>query len=579
MAVAGMVPRRRMVAVLAAAGLAIVGMVVAAPSAQATASACDAVAGNLVANCGFETGDFTDWSDNGPLDRVVSIVDWVHSGNYGAYMGQVGRTSTLSQALSGTSAGTTYSFSYWMDDPTNGGPPDSFEAQVSNVVGGPLIFDAVTDVGALPWAQFTHTFTTLSNGTAPTISFVARNDPEAFGVDDVVVTPVPPPTKKPSFTSAAAATFTAGSPGSFTVTTKVDAAHGTATLSCPSCTLPTGVTFTPGPGGTATIAGLVGSDGGIFPITIKATNSVGTTTQVFTLTVDQAPVLSGPNTLTFTVGASGSVAYTASGYPGPVTIGISSGTRPAGLSLSTPQTTTGAHGLVSTSVMLVGSPSPGSGGVYDLTLVASNGILPDATLAVTITVYEAPHFTSTPHTTFTALHNNTFQVTATGGYPPGPLTYTTTGPLPAGVALSTSGLLSGTPPVSESGYHHFTITVSNGHASTTQAFVLFIRAPRVPGAALVAPGQPTTALSADHECVTWTLTGYAPYAPVTVIAYPRLTSAVPYTLGTFTAGFSGRLNLDLCLPDSARGAYDLLAAGYATNGSINYQGAWTIVQP
>ena len=31
-------------------------------AAMATPSLCDSIAGNLVANCGFETGDFTGWT-------------------------------------------------------------------------------------------------------------------------------------------------------------------------------------------------------------------------------------------------------------------------------------------------------------------------------------------------------------------------------------------------------------------------------------------------------------------------------------------------------------------------------------
>jgi YVTN family beta-propeller protein len=54
-------------------------------------------------------------------------------------------------------------------------------------------------------------------------------------------------------------------------------------------------------------------------------------------------------------------------------------------------------------------------------------------------------------------------------------TYTETGPLPAGVTLSSSGTLSGTPPVSAVGSYPITITASNGVAPDySQAFTLTI---------------------------------------------------------------------------------------------------------
>jgi len=75
------------------------------------------------------------------------------------------------------------------------------------------------------------------------------------------------------------------------------------------------------------------------------------------------------------------------------------------------------------------------------------------------------------------------------------------------------------------------------------------------------------------------LTGYAPYAPVTIIAYPTLTHAVPSDLGRYDANASGRVTVNVCLPDTSRGAYTLLAAGYAGNGNVLYEKAQTIVQP
>jgi len=388
-------------------------------------------------------------------------------------------------------------------------------------------------------------------------------------------------THAPAFTSPTTTTFTTGTSGSFDVTTLVDPAHGVAAVNCNACVLPDGVTFNYGVDGSATITGTPApGTGGTYPLTITATNTLATTTQHFTLVVAQPPVLTGPTAPTYTVGASGTYTYSATGYPGTPTISISSGVLPTGLTLGAPVHTTNSHGDVTTTRTLSGTPAAGTGGTYPIGLVAGNGTLPDATLTVNVIVYEAPAITSADHATFTALQPNSFHVTAAGGYPSGPLTFSESGALPPGVTLTSSGLLSGNPPVAASGYWPITITASNGHAAATQSFTLFVHAPTVPARSMADPGGLTSqSLSADHECVTWTVTGYAPYAPVTVIGYPQTGPAVPFTLGSYDTNVSGRASLNLCLPSSARGTYTLLAAGYATSGTVRYQKAWTIVQP
>src|SRR5205807_1215599 len=86
----------------------------------------------------------------------------------------------------------------------------------------------------------------------------------------------------PSITSDDHTTFTAGSLGSFTVTTT---GYPAPSLS-ETGTLPDGVTFTDNGNGTATLAGtptLAGS----YPFSITASNSIGTDdSQSFTLAID-----------------------------------------------------------------------------------------------------------------------------------------------------------------------------------------------------------------------------------------------------------------------------------------------------
>ena len=73
-------------------------------------------------------------------------------------------------------------------------------------------------------------------------------------------------------------------------------------------TLPAGVTFVDNGNGTGTLSGTpAAGTGGTYPLTFTATNSVGSATQSFTLTVQQAPAITSAGATTFTVGSAGHV--------------------------------------------------------------------------------------------------------------------------------------------------------------------------------------------------------------------------------------------------------------------------------
>ena len=91
----------------------------------------------------------------------------------------------------------------------------------------------------------------------------------------------------PTFTSAASTTFTQNTAGTFTVTSS---GSPTPTISLTGGTLPNGVTFTSNSNGTATLAGTP-TQSGPFNLTFTATNSAGSVTQPFTLTVTAAPTI------------------------------------------------------------------------------------------------------------------------------------------------------------------------------------------------------------------------------------------------------------------------------------------------
>ena len=102
----------------------------------------------------------------------------------------------------------------------------------------------------------------------------------------------------PVFTSAASATFVAGSAATFTVTTSASPAVTSITR---TGALPAGVTYTDNGNGTATLAG-VAAAGGTYPLTFTASNGGAPAQQSFTLTVNQAPAITSANSTTMAQG-------------------------------------------------------------------------------------------------------------------------------------------------------------------------------------------------------------------------------------------------------------------------------------
>jgi hypothetical protein len=176
-----------------------------------------------------------------------------------------------------------------------------------------------------------------------------------------------------------------------------------------------------------------------------------------TFGADVPPTITSGNSVTFTKGHLGSFTVTGTGY-GPPTF-TETGALPGGVTLNQ---YTGVLG---------GTPT--AGGVFPITITASNGASPNATQAFTLTVNAPPAITSANNTTFTEGSPGSFNVTATGTPAP---TFSETGALPTGVTLSTAGLLSGTP--TQQGVFPITITATNGVApDATQAFTLTVDAP------------------------------------------------------------------------------------------------------
>jgi hypothetical protein len=339
---------------------------------------------------------------------------------------------------------------------------------------------SLSTTGTMPaWLTFTdnHDGTGLLSGTPPggsgaayTFALNAGNGFNPQASQSFTLTVNEPPT----ISSADHATFTVGSPGSFTVTTV--AGYPTGTTLTRTGTLPGGIAFTAHVNGTATFAGTPATgSGGVYPLTLTASNGIAPdATQTFTLTINEPPVITSADHTTFTVGSAGSFTVTtAPGHPSGTTL-TSTGTLPSGVTFADNQ---------DGSATLAGTPATDSGGSYPLTVTASNGVAPDARQTFTLTVNQPPTITSADHATFTVGSPGSFGVTTAAGTPTG-TTLTSTGTLPSGIAFTAhvngTATLAGTPATGSGGVYPLTVTASNSIApDASQAFTLTINEPPV----------------------------------------------------------------------------------------------------
>jgi len=256
----------------------------------------------------------------------------------------------------------------------------------------------------------------------------------------------------PGFTNNDSATMTVGIAGSFLITSTGDP---TATLS-ESGSLPNGITFVDNLNDTATLAGTPAtSSGGVYPLEFTSSNGVGSSaTQSFTLTVDEPPSITSSNQATFTVGSADTFTVTTGvGFPTPAM--SETGSLPKGVNL-----TDNGNGTAT----LAGTAVAGTAGTYPITVTASNGISPDATQSFTLTVLAIDITTmSLPSGTLKTPYMAT--LTASGGNPPYRWSLASgSGPLPPGLKLKATGVISGRP--KKAGTYSFTVQVVDTRTKT-----------------------------------------------------------------------------------------------------------------
>lgn len=180
-----------------------------------------------VGNGGFETGDFTDWNFYGdPLSMFVVGADdadvagepaldgvadaqFVHSGLYGAYLGESDNGGTtppvgsLSQTLA-TSVGQHYLVSFWLSSlPYADGMP--ITNGFVTLWNGSVLYSQ-TNLPIFGWTNLQ--FVVPATTTHTTLEFDNNNDNAAFALDDVSVETVPPPVLQAVTITGTKLTFT-----------------------------------------------------------------------------------------------------------------------------------------------------------------------------------------------------------------------------------------------------------------------------------------------------------------------------------------------------------------------------------
>jgi hypothetical protein len=169
-----------------------VGLVLLFAAVPSFADVCGSVAGNLVMNCGFETGTTADWTFTpAPVGSDFYIGGGAYSGNYAAWFGAVSyENDSLSQNLA-TVPGATYDLQFYLaHDETDSA--NQFLASWNGATEYDLFNVASFGYGLVDIPGL------MATGTSTPLTFAGYEVPAWFILDDVSVVQTASPVPEPS---------------------------------------------------------------------------------------------------------------------------------------------------------------------------------------------------------------------------------------------------------------------------------------------------------------------------------------------------------------------------------------------
>jgi hypothetical protein len=295
--------------------------------------------------------------------------------------------------------------------------------------------------------------------------------------------------------------------------------------------LPRGVTFESGSGYAELTGTPATGSGNLYTFTLTATNSKGSDTEQYSLTVQQDPVFPGdfcPGTLT--VGHFTRDSETVAAWP-PFFGLTETSPLPTGMQFIQAPTTENAG-------VLTGTPAAGTGGKWNLKYSADAGTI-TRYHTCKVVVDQEPSF-SGPATGVATVGTKLaapIEVTGTSGYPRH-VTPTSSGTVPAGLTMmsrhggKTFGeKFTGKPSTGSAGDYLIDIGANNGAGTTvTQGFVLVVRTKAVTPAPTTVTLTPTAPATTYLTTITFTATVKGGTSPAGYVQFFREGADAPVTV-------------------------------------------------